>query len=160
MNKNEMKIVVYPLTKTLTGRFDKENGVLTISGTGEMPDYNNLLKIPWYDYRDTITTVNIQDEVTTIGNNAFLKCASLESITIGKAVTSIGDKVFAGCSSLGEIVLNPTTPPSIETGAFHGVHLSSVNLKFPNGGEDDYRKKPYWQDFFKDKENEDIVFCG
>ncbi len=41
--------------------------------------------------------------VTSIGNNAFINCTSLKSITIGDSVTSMGEDAFYGCDSLKEV---------------------------------------------------------
>ena len=46
--------------------------------------------------------------VTHIGVNAFLKCANLESITIGKNVTEIERYAFAECYALKEIIFEGT----------------------------------------------------
>jgi len=45
----------------------------------------------------------IPDDVTSIGNHAFMGCTSLTSITIPNSVTSIGVQVFIGCSGLESI---------------------------------------------------------
>lgn len=54
-----------------------ENGVLTIAGTGAMPDYASA-GAPWYG--KTFNTVVIEAGVTSIGKNAFEDCYNLESI--------------------------------------------------------------------------------
>lgn len=54
-----------------------ENGVLTISGTGAMPDYTSA-GAPWYG--KTFNTVVIEAGVASIGKNAFEDCYNLESI--------------------------------------------------------------------------------
>ena len=46
---------------------------------------------------------NIPNSVKSIGNDTFLGCNKLASITIPNSVTSIGERVFAGCSSLTAI---------------------------------------------------------
>lgn len=46
--------------------------------------------------------------VTHIGENAFWKCANLESITIGKNVTEIERYAFAECYALKEIIFEGT----------------------------------------------------
>ena len=57
-----------------------EDGTLTISGTGDMPDYEiHDNKAPWYSDRDKIKIVVIEDGVTSIGNNAFLRCRNVIS---------------------------------------------------------------------------------
>ncbi|MCD7861819.1 MAG: leucine-rich repeat domain-containing protein, partial [Oscillospiraceae bacterium] len=81
-----------------------ENGVLTISGTGEMKDYSIPQYVPWNESTSSITTVIIEDGVTTIGCNAFNRC-KLTSITIPDSVTYIGDWAFCVCSSLTSVTI-------------------------------------------------------
>ena len=56
-----------------------------------------------------VTSVNIPNGVTSIGDDAFRKYTALTSVTIPPSVTSIGESAFAGCSSLTSI----TIPPSV-----------------------------------------------
>ena len=61
-----------------------------------------------YDsYSHYLTTVNIPDSVTSIGERAFYGCYELTSMTIGSGLTSIGDNAFSGCS-LAKIKFNGT----------------------------------------------------
>ena len=46
--------------------------------------------------------------VTSIGDEAFYKCAGLMSIAIPNSVTSIGSRAFYGCTSLASIEFNDT----------------------------------------------------
>ena len=80
------------------------NGVLTISGTGNMYNYD-WGDSPWYSNRN-IHTVIINDGVTSIGNFAFPFCYSLTSVTIPNSVTSIGSSAFSYCSGLTSPVYN------------------------------------------------------
>ena len=57
--------VIWELALTST------SGILTISGTGAMADYDGPDDQPWKDYRSSITKVVIGNGVTSIGNNAF-----------------------------------------------------------------------------------------
>ena len=59
----------------------------------------------------------IPEGITSIGNNAFWGCSSLESIVIPESVTSIGDWAFCDCSSLTSIVI-PKSVTSIGDYAF------------------------------------------
>ena len=52
---------------------------------------------------NSLTSINIPDSVTTIGNHAFHNCKSLTSINISNGVMSIGDNAFEGCVSLKSI---------------------------------------------------------
>ena len=92
-----------------------ENGLLTISGSGAMYDYE-WGKSPFND-NEQITDVVIEDGVTTIGEGAFLACGSLTSIAIPNSVISIGDNAFRWCSSLTSVVI-PDSVNSIGAEAF------------------------------------------
>ena len=50
-----------------------------------------------------IITIDIPDNVTSIGDYAFCKCSSLTSIVIPNSVTSIGESVFYNCPKLKSI---------------------------------------------------------
>jgi hypothetical protein len=147
-----------------------DNGVLTISGTGAMPDYSYTSYAPWYNYRSSITTINIEDGVTTIGNSAFYNCSSLNSVSIGSSVTTIGNYAFNGCSSLASITIGSsvttigyyafsgcssltnvtvlrTSPPPIDNNTFYGISLSSATLTVPQGSKPAYQSAVGWKDF-------------
>lgn len=47
-----------------------------------------------------ITSIDLGDDLVTVGNNAFYGCRSLESITLPATCTTVGDMAFAGCTSL------------------------------------------------------------
>lgn len=51
----------------------------------------------------------MNNSVTSIDNDAFRKCLSLESIEIPVSVTSIGDYAFNHCSSLSSVTYNGIT---------------------------------------------------
>ena len=115
------------ITSTLS-----DDGTLTISGTGNMPDFsinvNNRTTAPWDSQRDKIKTVVIKDGVTSIGKYAFFWCSGLTSITIPNSVTSIGEHAFANCSSLTSITI-PNSVTSIGDGAFSGCSgLTSITI--------------------------------
>lgn len=105
-----------------------ENGVLTISGTGEMADYSFESMTPWYGQRASITSATISMGVTTIGNCAFDICTNLTSVTIPSSVISIGKYAFAGCRSLTSVII-PYGVTSIGAEAFNGcTGLASVTI--------------------------------
>ena len=88
----------------LTWRLD--NGTLTISGKGDMKDWDNEKKpAPWYDQRAAVEKIVIKDGVTSIGDNAFEDCHSLTSIVIPDSVMSIGAWTFDNCGSLKNVVI-------------------------------------------------------
>ena len=102
---------------------------LTISGNGAMENYSSWSnKHPW---PDTITSVTIEDGVTTIGDSAFDNCSSLESIIIPDSVITIGDSAFSDCTSLLSVVI-PDSVTTIGSSAFwYCSSLEAVTI--PNG---------------------------
>ena len=106
------------------------DGVLTIGGTGAMTDYNTHgdNAAPWYEYREDITTVVIEDGVTSIGSGAFSGCSGLTSVTIPGSVTSIESEAFRECSALTSITI-PNSVTSIGDAAFYGCSdLTSITI--------------------------------
>ena len=75
------------------------DGILTISGTGAMPDYT-YDSSPWRKYADSIKAVVIEQGITAIGTFAFTECFNLESVSIPATVKSIGNQAFTACFSL------------------------------------------------------------
>ena len=132
----------------LTWTLDSD-GVLTISGSGDMYDYGyGSSDAPWhgrvksaviaegvtsiggcafYDCR-SLTSVTIPDSVTRIGSFAFDNCRSLTSVTIPNGVTSIGTAAFDYCTSLISVTI-PDSVTSIGDGAFSNCKsLTSVAI--------------------------------
>ena len=56
-----------------------------------------------------IQNVEIGNSVTSIGNNAFLYCRSLSTITFGKNIAMIGDHAFDDAMSLQTIVMKSSS---------------------------------------------------
>ena len=96
----------------VTWTLDSE-GVLTISGSGDMHDYS----APWYGSRSRVKSAVIADGVTSIGSSAFDGCKSLASVTIPDSVTRIGEWAFYDCESLTSVTI-PDSVTRIGDGAF------------------------------------------
>ena len=109
----------------LTWTLDSE-GVLTISGSGDMHDY--VYSSPWHENGNQIRSVLMENGVTGIGNFAFFECISLTSMTIPDSVTCIGNCAFKDCSSLASVTI-PDSVASIGVYAFCGcTSLKSVTI--------------------------------
>lgn len=74
---------------------------LTISGNGKMGNYSFSCG-PW---GTDITSITIEDGVTSIGNYAFFGCTALTSVTIPDSVTAIGENAFEDCTALTAVTL-------------------------------------------------------
>ena len=107
------------------------NGVLTISGSGAMLDYdpyNPSNYMGWSLYKDDIKSIVIQNGVTSIGDWCFMNCEFLTSITVANTVTKIGEFAFDGCTSLSTITI-PNSVTTIGSHAFSACSsLKSVTI--------------------------------
>lgn len=130
-----------------------EEGILTISGTGDMWDYS-YGSVPWSSQRSAITKVVVEEGVTTIGRYAlsslwsvksvelpeslntigpyaFQNCGTLSSMAIPDGVTEIGEYAFSGCYSLQRIQILASVT-ALPDGAFYDC--SSLNdVTLPEG---------------------------
>ena len=65
------------------------DGVLTITGDGDMPDYTNSTGSPWYNYSDCILRIVVEDGITKIANSSFFHLDKMVSISLHNSVTSL-----------------------------------------------------------------------
>lgn len=110
-----------------TWTYDSSTYTLTISGTGDMYDYeyNNR---PWENYEDKIKAVIIDDGITTIGAYAFYSFDSVESIAIPEGISAIGKYAFNGCKKLTSITI-PNSVTIIEERTFTDCeNLNNITL--------------------------------
>lgn len=77
-----------------------DEGVLTVSGKGRMPDYSGSALAPWYDYKDQIQAVVIEEGVLSIGAYAFFDCENLMEIQLPSSLKQLRKECFEGCDSL------------------------------------------------------------
>lgn len=61
--------------------FVYDNGLLEITGKGSIPSYSEG-NAPWYQYKDTITSILVRSSITGIGTSAFYGCNKLTEITL------------------------------------------------------------------------------
>ncbi|HOO06590.1 MAG TPA: leucine-rich repeat protein [Ruminococcus sp.] len=131
------------LTETITYSVD-EDGVMTVSGTGEIPDYASVMdksSCSALVVEDGITSigdevfqsggfesVSLPSTLETIGEGAFLGCPNLTSVTIPDGVTSIGSSAFGSCNSLTSVTM-PDSVTSLGDYAFAYCYgLTEVKL--------------------------------
>ena len=80
----------------LTWVFTESDHTLTISGEGDMYNYNSANKVPWYNYREQIKKVILPKGLTYIGGYAFYKAKALIKISIPASVSEISNAAFCG----------------------------------------------------------------
>ena len=130
-----------------------EDGTLNISGTGAMKNYiygNNksparlnlsvtsivieegVTSVGDYAFEncDNLTSITIPGNVESIGESAFYSCDNLTDVTLQDGVKSIGDATFIWCNNLTNIVL-PNSITSIGDWAFKDC-TSLTSIKIPS----------------------------
>ncbi len=106
--------------------FDSATGTLTIASNDGTINWRNSSVA-----KDAVKSVVIESGVTTILDNAFKDCTSLDTVTIPDGVTIIGKDAFYGCFSLTEAAL-PDTLLNIGDRAFMNcIHLEKISI--PDG---------------------------
>lgn len=121
------------LTWTLT-----EDGVLTITGEGPMPDYRDggtSETPPWYPHVNRISSLTIGEGVTRIGDYAFMLCSFVTEVVIPESVTSMGDWAFWGCSALITVSFEHESQLKIIQGSYEKIYVGHS----PNGYNRYYR---------------------
>ena len=92
-------------------KFSENNAIVTYQykseNKGVISSYTGNIVIPEY-----VTFNGKTYRVTSINEDAFLRCTSLTSVTIPESVTSIGGYAFKGCSNLRKLEI-PSTLKSI-----------------------------------------------
>ncbi len=138
----------------LTWEFDITTGVLSISGTGEMYNYEfddetfYTGNRPWEVFTDYIKSVVINEGVTSIGECAFTDNDNLINVTISDSVNSIGNYVFYMCSNIENITI-PKGVTIIEEKAIYLCNgLTSITV---SGDNQCYSSDEYGVLFNKDK---------
>jgi hypothetical protein len=127
------------------------NGTLTISGKGKMKDfYTNLQLSPSASFplgmSFTIKKIVIEDGITHIGYLSFQNDYVLEEVSIAASVATIGDQAFLGCGALTSVTVKWPTPLSITSSAF-STNLSKATLHVPPGTKALYAAADVWKDF-------------
>ena len=125
--------------KEVRWAFNKETGVLTISGTGRMADYkysNTEDTRPWAAFANVIKEVKIEEGVTGIGGNAFRNLTALTKTNIPASINYLGDYIFRADSELTDVEWAPNfTAPSLKDndtdgGTYIGTYVPTSMFDF------------------------------
>ena len=139
--------------------------ILTISGTGLMDDYEQALnmdsgaledtstedtalgeeggdlrgdwsKAPWYDVRDRVTAVVVEEGISAVGSYAFSGFSSLKEVILPSSVKILGEHCFDQCDMLSCIIV-PESVSEVRDIAF-GEEGTSIHI-FYRGTEDQWK---------------------
>ena len=136
----------------LTWVYDMQTCTLTISGEGEMENYD-YQNYPWSQYSDVTEKLIVNERVTTIGEygftdfknlvdinlpstlerinyRAFTYCTSVISVDLPKNIRTIAAEVFMGCKLLKNAKLNDNLEV-LGASAFKNC-TSLININIPD----------------------------
>ena len=111
------------------------DGTLTVSGTGDMADFELLdtkrwwlgTNTPWCGIRQSIERIKIDNGVTSIGIGAFFDCFNLNEICFGENLEEIRGNAFYDCIALAKVAI-PDSVTSIGDLAFCACGLTEVTI--------------------------------
>lgn len=106
-----------------------------------------------------ITSVDIGDNVTQMGEAAFESCSELEKVKIGKNIEYIGNRAFRDCSRLSTFVCLAKEPPFVkDDDAFDGIFLDKCVLEVPEASVEAYRQAKGWSRFRSITAHHELAF--
>ena len=121
-------------------RWSYADGVLTVSGSGEMDGFEEGLA-PWQAHKDSIRAVVLSGSVTSVGAYAFTDYDAIEAVEFGDALHTIGYRAFKSCDSLKRIVL-PETFRKFDEECFMGC--KSLGEIWCRGGMPSFKTSCIW----------------
>jgi len=102
--------------------------------TGQIQNYTRtcttetcVVASPWFAYKNDITSLKIGEGITSIGEYAFERMASLSNVEFPESLLSIGRQSFHNCKALASVDI-PDTVTTIGASAFSQSGLTSVEL--------------------------------
>ncbi len=102
-------------------------------------------------------TLEIPDEVQSIGECAFYNCRGLEGIVLPEGLESIQNEAFSGCFNIGSIVCKSPIPPHVQPNAFNGVGKDNFTLEVPESAIQQYQASVGWSDFKRIAAHRELV---
>lgn len=138
-NKNDNLVnaeMVYIVDEVYSGKVGSNvyweanvtKGILTLSGTGATYNYNSSKNCPWFEYKDSITSIIVEEGITVLGSQLFRNSINLSSVQLPDSLKEIGSNAFIACTNLKEITI-PSGLTAIRDYAFSSSGLTDVYYK-------------------------------
>ena len=130
-------------------------------------DFSGILSLPssltyigedaFYGNWRLMGTLEIPQDVASIGKEAFANCRSLEGIVFPEGIESVRDGAFKECYGIGSIVCKGEMPAYVEGTAFEGVAKDNFTLEVPESAIAQYQAAPGWCDFKRIAAHHELV---
>jgi hypothetical protein len=137
-NKDKTRLIACPPRCTMGG-----------AEVVKLPATVKVVGAKAFDSNTVLKSIEINDGVTDIQEQAFAAMPALLTIRIPESVTKIGSEAFSDCTRLGEIHTQITNPANVTLGdyVFYGVPKNTCKLYVPRGSLQLYKKADQWKDF-------------
>lgn len=83
-----------------SGIWTIQNDILTISGQETVGPCNDLESCPYKEYSDSVISIIIENDATTLSNNVFNDFTLLQSVTLPESIMYIGNSAFNNSQNL------------------------------------------------------------
>lgn len=120
------------------------DGVLTISGSGAMDDFEQ--DAPWAAHKKDITRVVLSGSISYIGARAFTNFDALTAVDFGNSLYEIGKEAFKSCDGLTEVWLPASFKVFGEASFMSCSGLTAIHCsgRFPS-----FRQNCLWDTYCK-----------
>lgn len=116
-----------PLLEDADFKWDVTDNVLTVSGTGDLPDYSGSV-VPWAEDKDSITSIVIEEGITGISDRLFMQMKALEEVSFPSTLNTLGEAAFYECQALENVSI-PGSVKIIKSGTFaECVSIQSITF--------------------------------
>jgi len=128
----------------LTWQYDPTSKSLTISGNGTLNSYYTFGAQAPYEMEKLV----VSEGVTSIGQNAFEQCNTLQHISLAASVETIYERAFYNCAGLREIYNYRELPTVVYSNTFDGINKFNCVLHVLSTSVDMYKAATGWRDFY------------
>ena len=97
--------------------------------------------------KKAIVNLKIEENIKSIGANAFQNCVNLEKVELPSTVTEIGEYAFDNCTRLSHIVSKVKSPFPINEDVFAASIYQTAKLYVPTVTSADYKTTAGWEMF-------------
>lgn len=109
--------------------YDEVTRTLTVSGTGDMYDYEwyeaeSRTTANWSAFASQIRSVILGEGVSSVGSYAFAGCSALTTVVLNEEVSVLGAGAFAYCPNISYLRI-PASVSDIGSEAFRGSFTSA-----------------------------------
>lgn len=89
--------------ENVTWAFDAEAKKLTLTGSGEIPNYTTENPAPWNPHAASIKTLELDKGITSIGDYAFQGLSGITELSLSDNVSKVGEGAFMSCTALKKV---------------------------------------------------------